>query len=99
MLGGSAVAAGCDREPGDLSPQSGAAWLHWRISSGVWRPVLYDSRDDMPGTLAALAAAGVQRSQVRILSARYGAGQHICGPGTCGTSWQAGGGFWYVHRL
>lgn len=94
VLGGSAVADGCDREPGDLSPAGAAAWLHWRISSGAWRPVLYDSRDDVPATLGQLAAAGVQRAQIRILSAHYGAGEHICGPGTCRASFQADGTQW-----
>lgn len=94
VLGGSAVADGCDREPGDLSPVSAAAWLHWRISSGAWRPVLYDSRDDVPATLGALAAAGVQRARIRILSAHYGAGRHICSPAACGASFTADGTQW-----
>lgn len=94
VLGGATAADGCDREPGDLSPASAAAWLRWRIQAGAQRPVLYDSRDDVPATLQVLAALGVSRAQVRILSAHYGAGEHICGPGTCGASFQAQGTQW-----
>ena len=94
VLGGSQVADGCDIENGDLSPASGAAWLHWRISSGQQRPVAYASRDTIPAVLTELALVGVGRPQVRVLSAHYGAGQHICGPGTCKASFQADGTQW-----
>ena len=84
VLGGNDVADGCDIENGDLSPQSGAEWIARRIAAGAWRPVAYASVSAMGSVQAALAGAGVQRSQVRLLSAHYGAGQHICGPSTCG---------------
>ena len=41
--------------------------------------------------LAELALVGVARSQVRILSAHYGAGEHICSPSQCGASFVADG--------
>lgn len=94
VLGGSAVADGCDREPGDLSPQGAAEWLLGRIRAGAQRPVLYDSRDDVPGTLAQLAVLGVQRQQIRILSAHYGQGLHICSPSACGAFFTADGTQW-----
>jgi hypothetical protein len=74
------VADGCDIENGDLSPESGAAWAADRVAS---RPVLYASVSAMPGIIKALAAHGVARGQVRLLSAHYDAGKHICGPATC----------------
>ena len=84
VLGGNDVADCCDIETGDLDPQSGAAWIARRIAAGVHRPVAYASTGIMASVLTHLAMAGVQRSQVRLWSAHYGAGQHICGPGTCG---------------
>ena len=91
VLGGDAVADGCDREPGDLSPLGAALWLRGRILAGAWRPVLYDSRDDIPDTLGELAQHGVQRAQVRLWSAHYGIGPHICSPGSCGAAFTADG--------
>lgn len=84
VLGGTMAADGCDIENGDLSPASGAAWLHWRVSTGAARPVAYASVLTTSAVLAELAALGVQRQQVRLLTAHYGAGEHICGPRTCG---------------
>jgi hypothetical protein len=95
VRGGTTAADGCDIENGDLTPQSGAAWAAWYIAS--WpsrRPVLYASRDTMPDVLAALPARKVTRAQVRILTAHYGAGEHICGPSTCKASFQADGTQW-----
>ena len=95
VLGGSAVADGCDIEPGNLTPASGAAWIHGRLAAGAHRPIAYASAGMMGSVLAELGTRGVQRSQVRLLSAHYGAGEHICGPATCkltsvpmdGTQW------------
>jgi hypothetical protein len=95
VLGGDALADGCDREPGDLSPGSAAQWALRRIKAGQKRPVVYASVDNMGAELAALAALGVDRGAVRVLTAHYGQGEHICGPATCrqlpaaadGTQW------------
>lgn len=84
VLGGNDVADGCDIENGDLSPQSGAAWIAGRIAAGAHRPIAYASVSAMPSLLIELAARGIARASVRLLSAHYGAGEHICGPGTCG---------------
>jgi peptidoglycan hydrolase-like protein with peptidoglycan-binding domain len=94
VLGGAAVADGCDREPGDLSPLGAAVWLRGRVMAGARRPVLYDSRDDIPETLGILAEHGVQRPQVRVWSAHYGAGRHICSPAACGATFTADGTQW-----
>lgn len=83
VKGGSAVATGCDIENGDLTPASGAAWLKGRIEAGQMLPVGYASASEMFAVLAELAKAGVARSQVRLVSAHYGTGEHICGPSTC----------------
>lgn len=100
VLGGTALADGCDCEPGDLSPESTAAWVKWRIGlQPGFRPVVYASRDALPDVIAALLQLGIVRAQYRILSAHYGwkvgsASAHICGPSTCGTAFQADGTQW-----
>lgn len=80
VKGGSAVADGCDCEAGDLTPAQAAAWAKGRLEAGAWRPVQYESASAMKDVLAANAAAGISRGQVRLLSAHYGIGEHICGP-------------------
>jgi hypothetical protein len=49
----------------------------------VVRPVVYASASNIPPVLAALQAAGIGRAEIRLLSAHYEAGRHICGPSTC----------------
>jgi hypothetical protein len=80
VLGGQAVADGCDCEAGDLTPAQAAAWAKRRLEAGAWRPVVYESASVMADVLAELAKLGVTRAQVRLLSAHYGIGEHICGP-------------------
>jgi peptidoglycan hydrolase-like protein with peptidoglycan-binding domain len=93
VLGGDAVADGCDCESGDLVPLTAAHWLDQQIEHGRWRPVLYASRDTVPVVLSCLPLDR-QRSQIRILSAHYGAGNHICSPTACGASFTADGTQW-----
>ncbi|HUZ22973.1 MAG TPA: hypothetical protein VMV07_04325 [Streptosporangiaceae bacterium] len=78
-----AEAVGCDQEPGDLSASQVPAWIKRQQARGVERPVVYASASNLPAVLRALAAAGIGRAAVRLLSAHYGAGKHICGPATC----------------
>jgi peptidoglycan hydrolase-like protein with peptidoglycan-binding domain len=98
VLGGFAVADGCDIETFDLTPVTGAEWTAGRLRAGAHRPISYASVSNMTsqgGVLPELTARGISRSQVRLLSAHYGAGEHICGPSTCrlmsvdadGTQW------------
>lgn len=95
VKGGSAVADGCDVENGDLTPARGAQWAKQEIATRGGRPVLYASAGTMGAVLSELAAVKVARSSVRLLSAHYGDGAHICGPSTCrlvsvtmdGTQW------------
>jgi hypothetical protein len=95
VLGGNAVADGCDVETGDLSPASGAAWALGRLADDAERPVIYASTGVMADVLGELAARKIGRSEVRLLSAHYTGERHICGPATCklvdvamdGTQW------------
>jgi hypothetical protein len=78
-----ADALGCDREPGDLDASVVPGWVRRQLTRGVDRPVVYASASNIPPVLAALRSAGIDRGEIRLLSAHYGAGKHICGPATC----------------
>lgn len=78
-----ADAEGCDCEAGNLTPAQVPGWVKRQLARGLTQPVVYASASAMAGVLSALKAAGIQRTQVRLLSAHYGAGKHICGPNTC----------------
>lgn len=87
-----------DCEPGDATVSQVADWAKRQLARGVQRPVVYAAAG-IPGyrmndVIDAVRAAGI-RNQVRLWSAHYGAGIHICGPSTCrlvkeavdGTQW------------
>ena len=92
---------GADSERGDLTAAGAAFWARRKIIAHPGsRPVIYASvvgepGYGMPAVLTELAAYGIDRSAVRLLSAHYGAGAHICGPSACkligvpvdGTQW------------
>jgi hypothetical protein len=78
------VADGADCEAGDLTVPQLAGWLRWRLDAGQYRPVGYAGAANMQAVLNAIAGQGIMRSSVRLWSAHYGAGKHICGPSTCG---------------
>jgi hypothetical protein len=86
-------AEGCDCENGDLTPGQVPSWVRRQMTRGQWRPVVYASASVMNSILGGLAAAGITRSQVRLLSAHYEAGKHICAPAACGYP-QADGTQW-----
>ena len=58
-------------------------------------PDTFASDADMQAVIDELLNGGIQRASVRLWSAHYGAGEHICGPDTCkqvsipmdGTQW------------
>jgi hypothetical protein len=86
-------AEGCDCETGDLTIGQVPGWVREELAAGASRPVVYMGAANMRPVSAALSAAGIARAQVRLLSAHYGVGKHICGPGTCGYP-QADGTQW-----
>lgn len=93
--------------PGDdadcLDVEAGAAgtadipgWHARQARRGIARPVIYASAYTMDaGVLPVLSAAGIARASVRLWTAHYEAGEHICGPASCkalrtaadGTQW------------
>lgn len=95
VTGGISAADGCDCESGDLTVPQAVAWASARLNGGAWRPVIYANASTMVDVLAYLPTAKVGRSRVRLLSAHYGEGIHVCGPATCkatpvdmdGTQW------------
>lgn len=85
VTGGTLGAQGCDIEAEDLTPVTGASWAALKLGrSPRSRPVLYASVAAMGEVLSELEGRSIWRDQVRLLSAHYGFGEHICGPRTCG---------------
>lgn len=100
VTGATLAADGYDCEPGNGNAADTRIWVQRKLQlMPLVRPVVYaDLRTpnySMGDVLAALARNGIRRSRVRLLSAHYGHGPHICGPDTCketgismdGTQW------------
>ncbi len=85
-----------DVEPGAAAPSDIPGWYARQVARGIQRPVIYASASTMNDeVLPLLSQHGIARARIRLWSAHYGAGEHICGPGTCrllsvnadGTQW------------
>ncbi len=72
-----------DIENGDASPADAPAWVKRQHTRGEARPCLYASVAVIPAVLEDLHAARIAWPSVRLWSAHYGAGRHICGPHSC----------------
>ena len=83
FAGDAALGNGVDCERGDLMPGQVPGAVKTQHAAGVGRPVVYASVANMPEVTGDLAAAGISRPTVRLLSAHYGLGPHICGSTTC----------------
>ncbi len=60
-------------------------WYARQVARGIARPVIYASVSTMnDSVLPVLGQAGIARVQVRLWTAHYGLGEHICGPHSCG---------------
>jgi peptidoglycan hydrolase-like protein with peptidoglycan-binding domain len=97
----SSVNADClDIENGAASAYEAASWYAVQQALGSSRPALYMSAAPMESTLIPIITALGSRSEVRLLSAHYDAGAHICGPSTCGmTSIDMDGTQWTDNAL
>jgi hypothetical protein len=74
-----------DVEPGASSPSAVPGWCNTQRKRGIQRPVVYASASTMNNEiLPMLSQAGIARSTVRLWTAHYEVGQHICGPDSCG---------------
>ncbi len=84
-----------DREPLDATAGQAPGWVRRQETRGLTRPCVYASVSNMRAVIDDLLLGGVTRNAVRLWSAHYGAGEHICGPATCklidvpmdGTQW------------
>jgi hypothetical protein len=83
LFGSSADAL--DVEAGASTPSQVPAWCAAQRKRGIQRPCVYASASTMNSEiLPTLSRAGIARATVRLWTAHYGAGQHICGPNSCG---------------
>jgi hypothetical protein len=73
-----------DIESGDATIAQAPGWVKRQLAGGASRPCLYTSVSNMDALMTALTTAGIARAGIRLWSAHYGQGKHICGPGTCG---------------
>jgi hypothetical protein len=74
-----------DVEPGASVPSDIPAWYNAQRKRGIQRPCVYASASAMNNEiLPVLSGAGIARATVRLWTAHYDVGQHICGPGSCG---------------
>jgi hypothetical protein len=74
-----------DVEPGAASPPDFPQWYARQLARGTARPVVYASVAAMrEGILPMLAVHDIPRAMVRLWTAHYGLGEHICGPHSCG---------------
>jgi hypothetical protein len=90
-----------DVEAGAAVPSDIPGWYARQVARGIKRPVIYASASAMNSAiLPVLSQARIALAQVRLWTAHYGEGEHICGPGTCralsvnadGTQWTSSAG-------
>lgn len=104
VTGNTLEADGIDCEEGNLTAEQAADWVKRKLASAPGsRPPVYADLDtegySMADVIAELLKLGIVRAQYRVLTAHYewkpgGDAEHICGPGTCGTAFQADGTQW-----
>jgi len=74
-----------DVESGASTPSDVPGWVDAQRKRGIARPVVYSSASTMnTEILPVLSQNGIGRSTVRLWTAHYDIGQHICGPDSCG---------------
>jgi len=88
VTGATVRADGIDCEPGNPDAAAAAAWVQRKhAASPGSRPIVYADLESegysMTEVIAELAALGITRGQVRLLTAHYTKTAHICGPQTC----------------
>ena len=101
VTGRTLQADGVDIEPGNLNAANARVWVQKKLAADpAFRPVIYASVQGVPNygmgdILARLNGNRISTARVRLLSAHYGWGPHICGPASCklidvqmdGTQW------------
>jgi hypothetical protein len=75
-----------DVESGAAVPSDVSGWHAKQVARGIKRPVIYASASAMnDDILPVLSQASIARAGVRLWTAHYGVGEHVCGPGSCGS--------------
>ena len=89
------------RRGGRGHPWRDPGLVHAATARGIQRPCIYANASTMQGSvLPVLSQAKIARSSVRLWSAHYGLGEHICGPSSCGAlSIEADGTQWTSSAL
>ena len=73
-----------DVESGDATPADVPGWYERQRGRGVERPCIYANASTMQASIVPLVRSGaIARPLVRLWSAHW-AGEHICGPASCG---------------
>lgn len=90
---------GDDAEPGNMSVAQAVADTKLELVRGVSRPIKYCPLSWAQAMVASHYQAGISRTSYRLLTAHYGAGQHICTP-ACGYGFTgyADGTQWIDHN-
>jgi len=90
-----------DVENGAASPADIPGWHARQVARGIVRPVIYASVSAMnDAILPVLKLAGIGAPHRRLWTAHYGAGEHICGPKSCGAlSGDADGTQWTPNAM
>ena len=85
-----------DVEAGAAQPDDIPAWYARQRARGIDRPCIYASASTMEAAvIPVIRSVPFLRSAVRLWTAHYGQGEHICGPGSCGRlSFDADGTQW-----
>ena len=77
-----------DVEPGAASPSDIPSWYARQRRRGIARPCIYASTSTMQAAvipvIEVFQAVPIIRTSIRLWTAHYGEGEHICGPKTCG---------------
>jgi hypothetical protein len=100
-LDGSVNADALDVEQYAAVPSDVPGWYTRQKQRGIQRPCVYASVSTMQSSiLPVLSQAKISRTSVRLWTAHYDAGEHICGPGSCGLlSTEADGTQWTSNAL
>jgi peptidoglycan hydrolase-like protein with peptidoglycan-binding domain len=90
-----------DVEPGAADPSDIPGWYARQRRRGITRPCIYANASTMEASvIPVIRAIPVIRTSIRLWTAHYGEGEHICGPGTCGQlSFGADGTQWRSDAL
>jgi hypothetical protein len=92
-----------DVEPGAAVPSDIPGWYARQRRRGIARPCIYASASTMQASvIPAIRSVPVIRSSVRLWTAHFGEGEHICGPGkgTCGQlAFDADGTQWTPNAM